>query len=124
MKNVLVMICVLFCLCLFCGCDEVGAQDSVSDPKKENEPISAPNPTPERFGLTEKELAAIEDIIRKPYSGGPYTLDDVAEITCLGYDKMYVDGEWVEYKHLVEYEVVFKNGEISKIAINTILLDD
>lgn len=110
MKKIVVL--VLVCLCLLCGCDEIGAGTPPPETEKQ------------MFGLTEKELEAIEDILGNPYVGEPHTLDDVAEITCLGYDKMYVDGEWVESKHLIEYKVIFKNGETKLISINKVLLED
>ncbi len=76
------------------------------------------------FGLTEKEIEAIEEIISKSYVSTPYTLDDISEISRLGYDKMYVEGQWVENTQIIEYKVIYKNGETQIISINKIMLED
>lgn len=110
MKRFIVLLCV--CLFLFCGCDEEKTITEISSTETE------------RFGLTKEELRAIEKVLEQ---GGQKnaSLDDVAEITCLGYDKILdKDGSWVENKHLIEYEVVFKSGETRLIAVNKIMLDD
>ena len=109
-KHVVIL---LACILLFVGCDEAETTECETTQSETS-----------MFGLTQKEIKAIEEIILKPYSGGPYTLDDISEITRLGYDKMYVEGQWVENTQLIEYKVVFKNGETRLIAINKIMLED
>ena len=116
------IIILLACMLLFVGCDETVAK--VETTESETTECETTECEIVRFGLTEKEIEAIEEIIAKPYVGGPYTLDDISEVSRLGYDKMYVEGEWVENTQLIEYEVIFKNGETQIISINKILLED
>ena len=115
MKKIIIL--VLACLFLLCGCDETGAEIETKGAETETTRVSL-------FGLTDKEIEAIEEIIEKSYVGGPYTIDDVSEIICLGHDKMYVEGEWVDNSQLIEYKVIFNNGETQKISINKIMLED
>lgn len=117
-----IAIIVLVFLCLFFGCDEMEADYEKSLAITSNTEVETTETM--LFGLTEKEIEAIEDIIGKSYVGGPYTLDDVAEIIRLGYDKMYVNGELVENKNLIEYKVIYKNGETHLVSINKTLLED
>ena len=108
MKKVLILLFV--CLLVFSGC----SLEDVEQEKAEEEPLL--------WGLTEKEIEAVLDIINRPYSEG-YTLDDVEEIIRIGYDEMYVNGEWIENKNMIEYKVILKNGETRLVSINKILLD-
>lgn len=120
MKKIAILVLVF--LCLFCGCDETEADYETFSSITSNTDVETAKKM--LFGLTEKEIEAIEDIIGKPYVGGPYALDDVEEIIHLGYDKMYVSGELVENKNLIEYKVIYKNGETQIVSINKTLLED
>ena len=106
---ILVLAAVMLCLNL-AGCIVLvlGDEETATETETDAETTA--------FGLTEKEIEVIEDIIKKPR-------DDMAEIIRLGYDKMYVNGEWVEAKHLIEYKIVFKNGDTQLVSINTMLLE-
>ena len=128
MKKVLLVLLVLVTL-LFCGCDEFEVeQNELNDSTKEDN-VSKNDSTKEdnasengenednSFGLTEKELERIEYVLK--HSAVPYTLDDVEAITFLGYDKIVdQDGALVEVEHLLEYEVILKNGEKQLITVN------
>ena len=128
MKKVLLVLLVLVTL-LFCGCDEFEVeQNELNDSTKEDN-VSKNDSTKEdnasengenednSFGLTEKELERIEYVLK--HSAVPYTLDDVEAITFRGYDKIVdQDGALVEVEHLLEYEVILKNGEKQLITVN------
>ena len=107
---------------LFVGCDEASADSETTGMATQSETTECETLM---FGLTEKEIEAIEDIIKKPYVGGPYTLEDVEKITYRGYEKqLNKDGTFTENPNMLSYFVEFKNGETQIVSINKILLDD
>lgn len=80
------------------------------EPAKKAKPEKKEKPEENPFGLTDKELKEMENVLDLgPYS---YTLEDVAEISRRGEDELFVN-----------YKVVLKSGEILLPSINKILLD-
>ena len=117
MKKVLLVLLIVFALSFY-GCDEFEIeQNEVEDSQKENSVAESDKKEDNSFGLTEKELERIEYVLK--HGTVPYTLDDVESITFLGYDKIVdQNGKLVEAEHLLEYEVILKNGERQLITVN------
>lgn len=117
MKKVLLVLLIVFTLLIY-GCDEFEAeQNEVDNSKNEDNVAESDKNEDDSYGLTEKELERIEYVLK--HGAVPYTLDDVESITFLGYDKIVdSNGELVEAEHLLEYEVILKNGERLLITVN------
>ena len=117
MKKVLLVLLIVFALSFY-GCDEFEIeQNEVEDSQKENSVAESDKKEDNSFGLTEKELERIEYVLK--HGTVPYTLDDVESIIFLGYDKIVdQNGKLVEAEHLLEYEVILKNGERQLITVN------
>jgi hypothetical protein len=121
MKRLLCVVLLLACTFLLVGCEEPNAKVTITETEVE---VSETAETERTFGLTEKEVEEIEDIISKPYSGG-YTLDDVAEIVRDGYGQVVnEEGALTDNPNMFRYSIVFKNGESTWVDINKILLED
>lgn len=80
------------------------------EPAKKAKPKKKEQPEENPFGLTDKELKEMENVLGLgPYS---YTLEDVAEITRRGEDELFVN-----------YKVILHSGETLLPSINKSLLE-